>query len=105
MATTLQYRATRVAGIDPVDGWTLHAFEEFSDPERLPFDVYIARKGDCDVLLNTSDHNFHPNNERFSWLVRSGFPAGVFQHGGRGPFKDSDIDAALLREASERDAA
>jgi hypothetical protein len=97
MATTHRYRAERVAGIDPVDGWSLYDFIDNSDFEQLPTREYVARNADCDVLLNVCERKFSPTTERFAWLVRNGFPAGAAHHGALFPFSNEDIDAACAQ--------
>lgn len=79
--------AEPVAGIAPVDGWTLWAWDDL-DGDRFTRPAYFARHADRDVMLAVSRFRFTPTQERFAWLVESGFP----RRRGIGPWDDAEID-------------
>lgn len=87
---------SRVPGIEPVDGWTLHSDEcDLGEYRREPF--YLAVRGDDERLINVSSYFFTPTQERFAWIVRHGFPSHqVGARGALGPLDDRFIDEALV---------
>ena len=103
MQDTCSGRANRideafpVAGIAPVDGWTLCVYPEW-DSDGFTTPGYVARSATRDALLNLSRFRFSPSQDRFAWLVRNGFP----KPHSFGPWDDTEIEAAL---AAERVAA
>lgn len=94
-----------VAGLDPVDGWTLFA-GDYEDSSGFHSPFYVARGRDSDVLLNVSRFAFTPTQERFAFLVGFGFPRDViYSTGVRGPLCDRSIDCAIERRGERRAAA
>lgn len=77
-------------GIFPVDGWTLF---EGPEPDSEGFNRYrfSARRGAVEQRLDVSGLCFTPTQERFSWLVRNGFPTAP----GVGAWSSADVDAQL----------
>lgn len=91
MATRLStYVPTR--GIPVVDGWTL-----IEDRQTAHSCEYAARSAAGDRFIQVSQFHFTPTPERWSWLVRHGFPGQIKRPGGTfTPITDEDIDLALL---------
>lgn len=90
--------AAPVAGIEPVNGWTLFSYEE-PDGDRFWADAYFARGPVRDVMLDVSRFGFTPSQERFAWLVRRGFP----KRRGIGPWDDTEIEHMIGQEEAFAD--
>lgn len=88
------YRASPVAGVEPVNGWhLLHADED--DGDGFTANLWIARKAGEDVVLAVSRFSscFRPTQQRFAWLVRNNFPRPI----GR-PWDGEEIDMRIVAE-------
>lgn len=97
---TSRFSARKVAGIIPVNGWSLLALDEHGD-DRIQTITYIAQSADEDVVLQVSRFGFTPTQDRFAWLVGNGFPGPVERAGGcLTPLCDDDIDAALTQQVA-----
>lgn len=83
--------AREVAGIAPVDGYSLFTYDEL-DGDGFVTPAYFARGPWRDVKLAVSRFQFTPTQGRFEFLVRNGFP----QFPGMGNWSDAEIDEALL---------
>lgn len=81
-----------VAGIDPVDGWALFTFDE-RDNCGFTRPGYVAVRGDEARHLNVSRFRFTPSQDRFAWLVRTGFPSRAGKI--LGPWDDTDIEMMM----------
>lgn len=85
-----------VVGIEPVDGWVLWATSD-QDGEGFWSEDYFARSATRDRYLHVSRFDFTPTQERFAFLVRNGFPSFVVGSGGRAPWCNETLDAAIER--------
>lgn len=83
----------RLEGIEPVDGWYLHEYED-EDSDGFTTSGYFASNGERDVFFDHCRFNFSPTQERFEYLVRRGFP----RLGGIGPTQNKHIDEAIRNE-------
>lgn len=79
-----------VAGIRPCQGWVLLAYAE-DDTSGFSTTGYVASRADEVCLLGQSRFDFDPTQERFDFLVRSGFPSAP----GGGPWTNAKIDGAI----------
>lgn len=62
----------KVDGIEPIDGWTIWAFEE-EDSDRFTTLAYEAHHAELGCrLFQTSRFSFNPTQERFAWLLEHG---------------------------------
>ncbi len=95
-----RHSATPVPGIDPVQGWRLCELTE-RDSDGFDYPTYIARNTERDVALNVSRFRFSPSQDRFAFLVESGFPASP----NIGPWDDTDIEMRLAVPAGMGGAA
>lgn len=91
--TRLNVRSAPVSGIMAVDGWTLHAYDEW-DSDGFWTDAWFARGAERDVALDVSRFHFSPSQERFAWLVRHDFP----RRRGIGPWDDTEIEHEMACE-------
>lgn len=82
----------RVPGIEPCDGWTLHQYDE-GDSDGFITTGYFASDGTRDKFLNHARFWFDPTQDRFDFLVRSGFP----EFNCVGPFTNEDVDVAIVQ--------
>lgn len=83
--------ASPVNGIQPVNGWALMSIVDH-DGDGFVFAEYIARGQARDVHLDVSRFRseFTPTQDRFDWLVKSGFAA----RRGVAPWTNEAIDRA-----------
>lgn len=86
-----RYCAAPVEDVAECDGWVLCSMPE-DDSDGFTTTNYIARGPEVDRLLGISRFQFSPTQERFDWLVRSGFPRCA-----KGSWTDAEIDAELAR--------
>lgn len=87
-----------VVGIEPVDGWVLWATSD-QDGDGFWYEDYFARSATSDHYLHVSRFGFTPTQERFAFLVRNGFPSFTVRSGGRAPWCNETLDAAIERAA------
>lgn len=89
-----RHHLSPVPGILPVNGWHLGVSTEW-DGGGFSYPEYAAVRGDEVRQLDTSRFRFTPSQDRFSWLVRNGFPPRPTL----GPWDDTDIEMRLAVEA------
>lgn len=84
-----------VADIAPVEGWHLVSYDE-QDNQGFTTVGYAAVQDERFVTLHVSRFTFTPTQDRFAWLVRSGFPLGYRNRkGALCNFSNDSIDRAL----------
>lgn len=89
--------ANAVHGIEPVDGWTLIYDDGLLYPPSWAAREYAAMRGKERRSIGVSRYFFEPTQDRFAWLVQSGFPSMLVRAGGVAtPLTDADIDAMLV---------
>ena len=89
---------TPIEGVE-CDGWQV---AEMGGQSRYDDTIeWVAVRGGESVLLGVSRFRFSPNQERFAWLVRNGFPAQTMRPGGAtSPIDNDDIDAWIKAEGA-----
>lgn len=95
----------QVAGIAPYRGWHCGLLSEAEHPGLC--DDYVALHEDGrSCLLNTSRFDFVMTNERWQWIVGSGFPTGDrFTPPTIGPMTNARVDAEIRLAEMAREAA
>ena len=86
-----------VRGLAPCKGWSLWSFDD-QDSDGFWTKRYFARSAERDELLAVDRFDFEPTQERFDWLVRSGFPAPRLSPvtGAQCPWTNVTIDALII---------
>lgn len=82
------------SAIAPVDGWSLVVGDEL-DSDGFTTLRFEAVRGDDIRICHVSRFGFEMNQQRFAWLVRNDFPAGISRGGVRCNFTSVDIDRAI----------
>lgn len=83
-----------VPGIRPCLGWVLHFWED-RDGDGFWTKEYVAVRGEEERGVSVCRFKFSPTQERFDWLVRSGFPPYITPTGGISSWTDAHIDARI----------
>lgn len=85
-----------VRGLAPCRGYSLWTFDEV-DGDGVVTPAFFARSVAHDVLLQVGRFDFDPTQERFNWLVESGFPAARWSEatGVLCPWNSIAIDLAI----------
>lgn len=83
-------------------GWTLLSWEEW-DGDGFCAPEYEAVRGDNCVHLPVSRFCFHPNQDRFDWLIDNFINGEAYPP--LGVWSDSDIDELIAAERAELEAA